>query len=87
MTNRATHLECTHACPWKNTAQCLRHLVKESVIQCGHLGSGQMSGVRSMYYPHELPPCVKADGSLHWDHIEKPAEPVLLVWEDDSPPL
>ena len=87
MNLRATNLECSLCCPWTNTRQCLRHLVKESVVLRGRLGSSQLSGVRSIYYPHDFPPCVKADGSLQWDHLEHSHEPALLLWEEECPAL
>ncbi len=87
MNKRATNLECSLTCPWKATCQCLRLLVKQSVVLGGHLGSAQLSGVRSMYYPLDLPPCVKPNGSLHWDSLEDDPEPVLLLWGDDCPAL
>jgi hypothetical protein len=87
MKPRATHLECSLSCPWKDTSHCLRHVVKESVVLCGRLGSAQLAGVQSIYYPHPLPPCVSPDGSLHWDHREDAAEPVLPLWGHDGPAL
>jgi hypothetical protein len=87
MNKRATNLECSLDCPWKGSCQCLRLLVQQSVILGGHLGSAQLSGVQAMYYPHELPPCVKPDGCLHWDSLEDDPEPVLLLLGDDCPEL
>jgi len=87
MNKYATNLECSQACPWKDTCLCLRLLVKESVVLGGHLGGGQLSGVRAMYYPHELPPCVKPNGSLHWDSREDYPEPLLPYLGDDGPAL
>lgn len=40
-----------------------------------------------MYYPHALPPCVRPDGSLHWDNLENDPEDVLLFWGDSDPLL
>jgi len=87
MNKHATNLECSLACPWKGTCRCLRLLVKQSVILGGHLGSAQLSGVRTMYYPHDLPPCVKADGCLHWDSLEDDSKPVLHLLGHDCPEL
>jgi len=87
MYKHATNLECSLDCPWKGACQCLRLLVKQSVILGGHLGGAQLSGVRAMYYPHELPPCVKPNGGLHWDGLEDDSEPVLLLLGDDCPEL
>ena len=82
MNNHATHLDCSLACPWRGTSQCLRLLVKQSVVLGDHLGGSQLSGVMAMYYPLELPPCVKPDGRLHWDNIEDDPDRVLLLGND-----
>ena len=87
MNKHATNLECSLVCPWRGTRQCLRLLVKPSIVLGGHLGGAQLSGVKSMYYPHALPPCVRPDGSLHWDNLENDAEDVLLFWGDADPLL
>ncbi len=87
MNKHATNLECSLDCPWKDTCQCLRVLVKQSVVLGGHLGSVQLSGVGAIYYPHELPPCVKPDGSLHWDNLADEPEELLVLWGDDIPEL
>lgn len=87
MNKHATNLECSLVCPWRGTCQCLRLLVKQSVLLGGHLGSSQLSGVQALYYPHDLPPCVKPDGSLHWDNLEDESEPELQLWGDDGPTL
>jgi|GEM_PF-1189186 hypothetical protein len=87
MNKHATNLECSLVCPWRDTRQCLRFLVKPSVVLGGHLGSAQLSGVKSMYYPHDLPPCVRPDGSLRWDNQEDDPEDVLLLWGEDDPLL
>ena len=77
MSQPATHLDCSLPCVWRNTGQCLRGLVDQSVLQGAHLGQCQMSGVKALYYPHELPPCVKPDGSLHWE-IREDADVAVL---------
>ena len=87
MNKRATSLECSLSCPWTDSGQCLRILVKESIVLSGHLGGGQLSGLRSMYHPHDLPPCVKPNGCLHWDNGEDHLEPTLPYWADDGPAL
>lgn len=84
MKKHATNLECSLDCPWRDTCQCLRLLVKQSVVLGGHLGGAQLSGVRALYHPHDPPPCVKPDGTLHWDNLADDPEPVLLLWGDDS---
>ncbi|WP_395742467.1 hypothetical protein [Prosthecobacter sp.] len=86
MNAHATNLECSHVCAWRDTCQCLRLLVRQSVLLGGHLGGAQLSGVESLYYPHGLPPCVRADGSLRWDSSEEDSEQ-LLRWTNDGPGL
>ena len=86
MNAHATNLECSHACAWRDTCQCLRLLVHESVLLGGHLGGAQLSGAEALYYPHGLPPCVKPDGRLHWDSAEEDPEQ-LLLWTIDGPGL
>lgn len=68
-----THRECSLTCEWRGTHQCLCHLVSECILQSCHLGQSQLSGVRALYFPQELPPCIHPDGSLHWSE-ESPAE-------------
>jgi hypothetical protein len=87
MIRHATNLECSLACPWRGTSRCLRLLVSEAVLLGAHLGQGQMAGVRALYYPHELPPCVSPDGHLHWDSVEDEPEPEPLHWGDGGPAL
>ena len=87
MNKHATNLECSLDCPWKDTCQCLRLLVKQSVVLGGHLGSAQLSGVQSLYYPHDLPPCVKPNGCLHWDNLEDEPTSVSLLWGNEGPEL
>ncbi len=87
MIKHATNLECSLDCPWRDSCQCLRLLVKQSVLLGGHLGGAQLSGVRAMYYPHDLPQCVKSDGTLRWDNQEDDPEEVPLLWGDDDPGL
>lgn len=82
MNKHATNLECSLVCPWRGTCQCLRLLVRQSVVLGGHLGGAQLSGVRAMYYPQDLPPCVELDGSLHWDSLEDGPDGVLLLGGD-----
>jgi hypothetical protein len=65
MNKHATSLECSLDCPWRGSGMCLRLLVQQSVVLGGHLGGAQLSGVRAIYYPHDLPPCVNPDGTLH----------------------
>lgn len=89
MSQHATNLECSLVCPWMGTCHCLRLLVKQSVLLGGHLGGSQLSGVQAMYYPHDLPPCINPDGSLHWDNLadDPEPEPEPLLWGDDGPAL
>ncbi len=61
-----THRECTLICEWRATSQCLSCLVSECVLHSAHLGQSQLSGVRALYFPQELPPCILPDGSLNW---------------------
>lgn len=61
------HLSCTLSCPWRATGQCLAEHVGENVLGCGRLSLGQLAGLRSLYHPFALPPCVRADGRLSFD--------------------
>lgn len=63
-------------------------MVSERLLHSERLTYGQMSGLRDLYYPHELPPCVKPDGCLRWGGVkETETELAHSYWDEDSPEL
>ena len=60
------HPNCHLQCPWASTQHCLLARVSDQTIRSGHLSLGQLSGVRAVYNPHPLPPCICQDGSLRF---------------------
>jgi hypothetical protein len=82
-----THRDCTLTCEWRATGQCLCHLVTECVLHSAHLGQSQLSGVRALYFPQELPPCIHPDGSLHWgeEPQKEDEEPAPPFGNDEAP--
>lgn len=43
---------------------CLQHILCAQALVDRHLTLGVLCGVKQMYHPHELPPCV------HGEHVD-----------------
>lgn len=67
------HEPCQLPCIWNGTEMCVQHLLTAECIAEHHLGLAITCGLRSVYHPHGLPPCVKADGDIDW-HGNEPVE-------------
>lgn len=64
---------CLLQCKWQHTDMCLRCLLSDEAIAEHHLSLGVAFGLRHVYYPHDLPPCVHHNGDLDWTHpVEEP---------------
>jgi hypothetical protein len=72
--------ECELTCIWQGTDMCLRHLVTGRGLAQRHLGLGMLQGLKSLYYPGELPPCVNFKGDIEWHRtVDEPLE-VQEAW-------
>lgn len=56
---------CTLECPWKNTQMCAQCLLNTQSMADGRVTLGVRNGLRSLYGPHSLPPCIVGH-SLQW---------------------
>lgn len=64
---------CLLQCKWQHTDMCLRCLLSDEAIAEHHLSLGVAFGLRHVYYPNDLPPCVHHNGDLDWTHpVEEP---------------
>lgn len=56
---------CTLQCPWKNTQMCAQCLLNTQSMADGRVTLGVMCGLKAIYQPHSLPPCIVGN-SLRW---------------------
>lgn len=73
---------CPLVCPWNGTEMCVRHLLSIEGIAEHHLSLAVACGLRHVYHPHGLPPCVTPNGDIDCrpilDPVEEPA------WQPDE---
>lgn len=53
---------CPSSCPWVGTPSCTLHQLKGTIRDQTRLSLGQLEGLKGMYHPHPLPPCVNGEG-------------------------
>lgn len=58
--------ECKLSCPWMDTHMCVLARLSPEVLADHHISLGLMCGLKAVYEPHHLPPCVMDDGFLEW---------------------
>ena len=88
MNHFTSHHACALPCPWMATGQCLLQQIDGSIIASGHLGAGQLAGVKELYGSHALPPCLTETGVLRWhEGVPTEFEVVPLAWSEDTPGL
>lgn len=75
-----SHSSCQHDCLWAGTNHCLLHRVSSVHLAARRLSLGIRCGLRVLYDPHPLPPCVQADGELCWQSA--PQRRARERWED-----
>ena len=46
---------------------CLRHVMSDQALAMRRLSLGVFQGLKSVYHPHELPPCVQPGGAINWN--------------------
>lgn len=69
---RMSPILCSLSCPWEGTESCVIHHAREAVRKRARLSLGQLAGLKSLYYPHALPPCVTAAGRIRLSAEEEP---------------
>lgn len=62
-----SHEPCQMNCRWNGTPMCVRCLLTIECVEQHHIGLAVTCGLKKVYEPHGLPPCVKPDGKLNWD--------------------
>lgn len=65
---------CHLHCPWNGKDLCVRCLLTPEAISEHHLSLGVACGLRHVYYPNHLPPCVHHNGDLDWHYSEEQEE-------------
>lgn len=63
---------CELNCHRKGTETCIRHLLSHESLAGNRLSLGLFYGLRQVYFPNELPPCVHDNGEINW-HLEAKA--------------
>lgn len=58
MSTRPQPQVCTWECPWKGTQMCAQCLLNSQTLADGRVTLGVLCGIKSMYTPHQLPPCI-----------------------------
>lgn len=50
--------KCFWGCRWKGTQMCAQCLLNSQALADGRVTLGVMCGLKSLYHPHPLPPCL-----------------------------
>lgn len=65
MTARFSEEEsCPLPCLWNGTQMCVQHLLSQECLCSHHINCGLACGLRHIYHPHGLPPCITASGEI-----------------------
>jgi hypothetical protein len=89
MTTSKSIRSCSLPCRLSAEGKCLRQLLAESITHQTYLSHGQLSGLRNLYHPDPLPPCVTEHGLLHFHPLtdEEEVQQFETTRSDDSPGL
>ena len=89
MATSKSYQSCSLPCRLGAEGRCIRQLLPESITQQTYLSQGQLSGLRNLYHPDPLPPCVTEHGLVHYHPITVEEETMRCEtpWSDDSPGL
>ncbi len=79
MSWQESHEPCALVCPWNGTEMCVRHLLTIECMDEHHIGLAVTCGLKQIYHPHGLPPCVHAGGDLDWDPTHHSPEELLAL--------
>lgn len=63
--------KCELNCAHNGSESCLRNLLTDQGIAPRYLSLGVLQGVKHLYHPHDLPPCIHGNGNINWHHAEK----------------
>ena len=47
---------------------CVLSRLTPEILADHHISLGMISGLKAMYEPHHLPPCITEDGYIEWKH-------------------
>lgn len=50
---------CAWRCPWQGTSMCAQCLLNSQALADGRVTLGVLCGIKHLYKPHGLPPCIK----------------------------
>ncbi|SKB04430.1 hypothetical protein SAMN02745166_04064 [Prosthecobacter debontii] len=53
---------------------CVRCLLSPAAIAEHHVSLGVTCGLRHIYFPNSLPPCVHHNGEIDWHYAEEELE-------------
>jgi hypothetical protein len=59
MSNQQQLQACAWKCPWKGTRMCAQCLLNSQALADGRVTLGVLYGLKHLYQPHSLPPCIK----------------------------
>lgn len=74
---------CPLPCLWAGTQSCALHQLKGNLHYHTRLSLGQLEGLKGMYHPHPLPPCLDSSGFVHLSLEEYVAHPLLAPVQPD----
>ena len=55
---------CPLPCLWNGTQMCVLNLLSRECLGTHHVNCGLACGLRHIYHPHGLPPCITASGEI-----------------------
>jgi hypothetical protein len=78
-----SNLPCSLPCRLEVEGKCIRQVLPESITQQTYLTHGQLNGLRKLFHPDPLPPCVTKHGLLHFHAIsaEEEAQRLETPWD------
>lgn len=71
MSGQTNNDPCHLHCRWSGKELCVRCLLTPEAIAEHHLSLGVACGLRHVYYPNQLPPCMHANGDLDWHYEDE----------------
>ena len=66
MSWQAESKNCKLSCPWMNTHMCVLAQLSPEMLADHHVSLGVFCGLKSIYEPHPLPPCITEGGFVEW---------------------
>ncbi|MCW0219578.1 MAG: hypothetical protein OJI67_14730 [Prosthecobacter sp.] len=70
MSGQSANEPCHLRCRWNGKEMCVRRLLTPEAIAEHHLSLGVACGLRHVYFPNNLPPCVHNNGEIDWEYAE-----------------